>query len=98
MKSTLTKQEFVKQFEAKMVETYGRSVEQSHITEKYAVLGNIVREYASIHWKASKDVVAKEEQKQMYYFSMEFLMGRLLTSNLVNRLLCLSLDSYNTIL
>ena len=33
MKSTLTKQEFVKQFEAKMVETYGRSVEQSHITE-----------------------------------------------------------------
>lgn len=84
MKSTLTKQEFVKQFEAKMVETYGRSVEQSHITEKYAVLGNIVREYASIHWKASKDVVAKEGHKQMYYFSMEFLMGRLLTNNLMN--------------
>lgn len=78
------KEEFKEQFERKMIEDYGRSVEQSHRTEKFMVLGEMVREYASIHWKETKDAVAKKEAKQMYYFSMEFLIGRLLTNNLMN--------------
>lgn len=48
------------------------------------ILGEMVRDYASIHWNASKNVVAEKQEKQMYYFSMEFLMGRLLTNNLMN--------------
>jgi len=48
------------------------------------MLGEMVRDYASIHWNASKNVVAEKQEKQMYYFSMEFLMGRLLTNNLMN--------------
>ena len=44
----------------------------------------MVRDYASIHWNASKNVVSEKQEKQMYYFSMEFLMGRLLTNNLMN--------------
>ncbi len=78
------KEDFKEQFTRKVVEEYGRSVEQSHITERYIVLGEMVREYASIHWKETKEKVASTEAKQMYYFSMEFLMGRLLTNNLMN--------------
>jgi len=48
------------------------------------ILGEMVRDYASIHWNASKNVVSEKQEKQMYYFSMEFLMGRLLTNNLMN--------------
>lgn len=84
MKTKLTKKQFIQEFETKMVQTFGRSVDESHITEKYVVLGNIVREYASVHWKDSKETVAAKGEKQMYYFSMEFLMGRLLTNNLMN--------------
>ena len=78
------KEEFKKQFEEKMIEQYGRGIELSHISEKYMVLGQMVREYASVNWKESKDVIADKQYKQITYFSMEFLMGRLLTNNLMN--------------
>lgn len=78
------KNEFKEEFQRRIIERYGRSFEQAHITEKYMTLGEMVRDYASIHWNASKNVVAEKQEKQMYYFSMEFLMGRLLTNNLMN--------------
>lgn len=78
------KHDFKRDFTQRIVETYGRSVEQSHRTERYMVLGEMVRDYASIHWKTTKEDVAQIEAKQMYYFSMEFLIGRLLTNNLMN--------------
>lgn len=78
------KNEFKEEFQRRIIERYGRSSEQAHITEKYMILGEMVRDYASIHWNASKNVVSEKQEKQMYYFSMEFLMGRLLTNNLMN--------------
>jgi hypothetical protein len=47
--------EFKRDFTQRVVELYGRSVEQSHITERYIVLGEMVRDYASIHWKENKN-------------------------------------------
>ena len=78
------KNEFKEEFQRRIIERYGRSFEQAHITEKYMIRGEMVRDYASIHWNASKNVVSEKQEKQMYYFSMEFLMGRLLTNNLMN--------------
>lgn len=78
------KNEFKEEFQRRIVERYGRSFEQAHITEKYMTLGEMVRDYASVNWNTSKNVVADKQEKQMYYFSMEFLMGRLLTNNMMN--------------
>ena len=78
------KKEFQEEFKRRIIERYGRSIEQAHITEKYMVLGEMVRDYASVHWNDSKNAIAEKKSKQMYYFSMEFLMGRLLTNNLMN--------------
>ena len=44
----------------------------------------MIRDYVGINWKETKNAIRKSQSKQLYYFSMEFLMGRLLTSNLMN--------------
>ena len=79
-----TKEEFKTEFERRIIEKYGRSIEQAHKTEKYMVLGEMIRDYVGVNWKETKETVAGNGEKQMYYFSMEFLIGRLLTSNLMN--------------
>ncbi len=79
-----SKENFKKEFRRRIVEKYGRDVKDCHITECYDILGTMVRDYANINTKDCKELVVKNGTKQLIYFSMEFLIGRLLTSNLVN--------------
>ena len=44
------KQEFKKEFSQRLIEAYGTTVDQTHPTEKYLVLGEMVRDYASVNW------------------------------------------------
>ena len=78
------KSEFKREYTRRLVEAYGCVVEETHPTEKYMVLGNMVRDYASINWKDTKAAVKYFNAKQVYYFSIEFLLGKMLTSNLKN--------------
>ena len=43
------KEDFKKTFALRLEERYGRSVEDSHITERFEVLGEMVRDYAGAH-------------------------------------------------
>lgn len=78
------KKSFKDQFKLRIEEKYGRPVEHTVAANRYIVLGEMVRDYASLNWMDSKETIAKNGDKQMYYFSMEFLIGRLMTSNLMN--------------
>lgn len=78
------KESFKKAFEERIIEKYGRGVHDSHITEKYDVLGTLIRDSASINWKNTKEAVRANKQKQVIYFSLEFLIGRLLVNNMQN--------------
>ena len=60
------KEEFKFEFSRRIIESYGRTVEEAHITEKFMVLETMVRDYASVNWAASKAVVQNNEQKQIH--------------------------------
>ena len=77
------KQEFKQEYARRLLETYGVTVENSHITERYAVLGEMVRDYANVDWGRTHDKTIKK-QRTLIYFSMEFLIGRLLVNNMQN--------------
>lgn len=78
------KESFKKSFETRIIEKYGRSVQESHITERFDILGTMVRDYASFNWKATKEKVVQSQSRQMVYFSMEFLLGKMMYNNLQN--------------
>ena len=58
------KKEFVEEFKRRIIERYGRSIEEAHITEKYMVLGEMVRDYASVNWMDTKQVIKKQQKKE----------------------------------
>ena len=75
---------FKKAFTERMLERYGVSVSDSHISERYAILGEMVRDYANVDWGHTRNKSIKRDQKTLIYFSMEFLIGRLLVNNMQN--------------
>ena len=78
------KADFKAAFERRLEEKYGRSVADSHITERYDILGEMVRDFAGKQWRTSREEILSKNRRQLIYFSMEFLMGRLMTSNMQN--------------
>lgn len=79
-----SKEVFEKEFKERAVETYGRDPQEIDITEVYDVLGSMVRDYMTIEQKETKKLVKEKNAKQLIYFSMEFLIGKMLVANMVN--------------
>ena len=79
----LYKEDFKLRFINRLERTYSRGIDFTSDVEKYIVLGEMLREEAMLDWKSVKAKL-KKGSKQVYYFSMEFLMGRMLVNNLIN--------------
>ena len=74
------KQAFISNVENK----YAIHFEDSTPYQQYVVLGEMVRFSIAANWRKTIEKTNELKGKRVYYFSMEFLMGRMITNNLMN--------------
>ena len=77
-------EEIKSSIELKLQTLFGRTFQNASESQIYKALATTVSEYITKDWAYSKEQVRKQGAKQVYYLSMEFLMGRFLENNLMN--------------
>lgn len=80
----LTKEEFKEQLKNKLDIYFEEEIDEASNSELYTALSGIVRDGYAPQWRRTRISESKEGKKQVYYFSIEFLPGTLLKSNLLN--------------
>ena len=63
---------------------WGRELNELTSNEIYKTVAATAKQYISENWIKTNKTYSERKEKQIYYFSIEFLMGRLLKSNLLN--------------
>lgn len=76
----------------KLKEKTGKAIAEAKERDVYETVAAIVNEEIIPNWKQTSEKYTKNKNKQVYYLSMEFLIGSLLESNLLN---CGMLDVSN---
>ena len=61
---------FKKEYARRMLETYGVEVKESHISERYTILGEMVRDYANVDWSKVHQKAVNNDRRTLIYFSM----------------------------
>ncbi|OIJ15288.1 glycogen phosphorylase [Anaerobacillus arseniciselenatis] len=78
------KESFKKAFVETLEKKFSNRLEDTSPINCYKTLGSMICTHVSNNWIKTRKKYQQDEEKQVYYFSMEFLMGRLLETNLLN--------------
>lgn len=81
---TLQKEAFKQEYEELVKRIYGLDIKEASPVQLYNALGTYIKGYAANDWSDTKRKYEQQQVKQLYYFSIEFLPGRMLKSNLLN--------------
>ena len=63
---------------------FGRDIHELQMSDIYKTVAAVAKQIISENWIKTNKAYMDRQVKQVYYFSIEFLMGRLLKSNLIN--------------
>lgn len=80
----LTKEQFLQDFKDILHEEQLIKVEDATPTELFQTLARTIRKYITPMWLERRNKLVEDKQKIAYYFSIEFLPGRMLETNLLN--------------
>lgn len=83
MKKWQDKEEFKKLFTEKAHILWEKDLRDMTLNEVYQTIAYMIRDLVSEDWIRTNEIYAEQKVKQVYYFSIEFLIGRLLESNLL---------------
>lgn len=78
------KEAFKKAFIKKVEEVSGEDFSESTTRHQYEALAELVMEEITAEWAVNNSRLHKMEEKQIYFFSIEFLIGRLLKAYVNN--------------
>ncbi len=80
----MEQRQFSEQLVSKLQRMFGRSPKSASKGQLYEALAMLTRDLLMERWALSRERMEDEGGKELYYLSMEFLMGRTLGNNLVN--------------
>ena len=78
------KNDFIKQLEEQAMTTFGRDFRSCGAQDRYYVLASLIESKTLILRTATEKKAQILKAKKVFYFSMEFLLGRLLDNYLIN--------------
>lgn len=80
----LGKDDFIRQYREEIMDIMAKPFEDCNPQQKYEVLAKLICSKAARRHADTKHRHIDDDEKRVYYFSMEFLMGRLLKNYLIN--------------
>ena len=78
----LTKKEFLRAVESKAQRMFGRTPKRISKTQLYKAIAMVVRDLMMERWSYSQEIMHSQPERELYYLSMEFLMGQALGNNI----------------
>ena len=83
-RQVMTRDEFIEDLRKRLRENFAMEIETATPNELFVAIGQIVRASYADSWHRTRQRYLEHKQKQSYYFSIEFLPGRMLKSNLLS--------------
>ena len=80
----ISKDQFKEAYRRKYKYLFDEPIEEGNNQQKYEALGSLVKSYILESTIETNKTYNETKEKQVYYFSMEFLLGRLLGDALMN--------------